>query len=121
MIEVRGTEGVAHLTIAGRLSAEDMARALPRVDALLQDRDSLPFYIDLRDLSDVDPEAIWQDVVFDAAHKDHYGRTAVVGDRRWQKWATELSDRLLGAPMRFFEPDDDQQAWEWVSGDSAET
>ena len=116
MIEVREADGVAHLTIEGRLTAEDMERALPRVDALLQERDSMPFYIDLRDLSDVDPQAVWQDVAFDAVHKDRYGRTAVVGDRRWQQWATELSDRLLGAPMRFFEPAEEGQAWHWVSG-----
>lgn len=118
MVEVHETEGVAHLTVEGRLSAEDVERALLRVDALLQDRDPLPFYIDLRHLSAVDPATVWRDVVFDAAHADRYGRTAVIGDRRWQQWAAELADRLLGAPMRFFEPADDEQAWQWVSGGS---
>ena len=118
MIEVREVNGVAHMTMEGRLTTEDMNRALERVDALLQERNSMPFYIDLRDLSGVDPRALWQDLVFDAAHKERYGRTAFIGDRRWQQWATDLSDRLLTAPMRFFEPADEEQAWHWVSGGS---
>ena len=120
MIEVREVEGVAHLTIQGSLTTEDMERALPRVDALLQERGSMPFYIDLRDMSDVDPKAMWDDVTFDAEHRAQYGRTAVVGDRTWQQWATQLSDHLLGAPMRFFEPAEEEAAWHWVSGGPAQ-
>lgn len=120
MIEVREVDGVAHLTIEGSLTSDDMDRALPRVEALLEDRAPMPFYIDLRDMSDVDPGAMWEDAAFDAEHKDQYGPTAVVGDHRWQEWAIRLADHLMGAPMRFFEPSEDEQAWRWVSGGPAQ-
>ena len=118
MIEVRDDGGVVHLTVEGRLTDQDMQQALERVDPLLHDRDSVPFYIDLRALSGVDPEAVWQDLAFDATHRRRYGRTAVVGDSQWQQWATEVSDGLWGAPMRFFEPDAAAEALRWVAGGS---
>ena len=39
---------------------------------------------------------------------------AIVGDKRWEKWGTDISNPFFGAEMRFLEPVQRQQAERWL-------
>lgn len=49
--------------------------------------------------------------------KEHFGgieRYAVVGDSRVVEYLTTLADAFVDMDLRFFEVDEEKQAWAWV-------
>lgn len=60
----------------------------------------------------------WRDLNFDISHKDKFGRTAIVGTKKWEEWGTKLSNPLVpSAEMRFFAPEQRGEAESWVRGE----
>lgn len=107
--------GVVSAIVSGELTREDYDRALPQMETLLDRYDTLRFYIDLTDMTGMEAGALWEDAKFDARHMDQYGRTAVIGDSKWQEWVIEASDPLFKPKMKFFRPQEKDDAWTWVN------
>ena len=95
------SNGVAALEAGGKLTQEDYQKVLTESEAALDNHEKLHFYIELRELSGMEPAALNEDAYFDVKYRDRYGKVAVVGQRTWQEWATRLSDFLFAAPVRF--------------------
>jgi hypothetical protein len=55
-------------------------------------------------------------VKFDYKHSSRYGKTAIVGHKKWQEWGTKISKLFLDTEMRFFYEDQSDEAWRWVNG-----
>ena len=54
-------------------------------------------------------------LAFDAKHKNDLGKTAIVGDSKWEEWATDIASLFFDADMKFFEESESVQAWRWVN------
>jgi len=108
--------GVLTIIAGGRLSKEDLYGVTPQLADLFDREGSLRFYVELQDVSGFGAGALWEDLKFDVEHRDLYGRTAIVGDRKWQALAAKLAGPLFGAEVRFFEPELREAAWSWVNG-----
>jgi hypothetical protein len=106
---------VLAITVSGRLTKEDYDRLLPELEELLEKHDSVRFYIKLEDLSGFETGALWKDMKFDFKHKNQYGKTAIVGDKKWEEWATKISKILFDSEMKFFYKDQSDDAWNWVN------
>jgi hypothetical protein len=39
---------------------------------------------------------------------------AVVGDKTWEKWLTNLVELFLSIEAKFFDPIDIEAAWKWL-------
>jgi hypothetical protein len=66
------------------ITKEDYERLLPELEKLLDNHSRLRFFIKLENLSGFDTEALWKEIKFDYKHKNQYGRTATVGDKKWE-------------------------------------
>ena len=118
MLSVDDCGGLLHVRAGGRLEPEDYERFVPLFETLA-DRapGSVPMLIDLGpDFAGWSFAGLWRDAKFDVKHNDRFGRIAVVGDRKWEKWGSELAAPFFpGTEMRFF--DRDQGAAEaWARG-----
>lgn len=61
------------------------------------------FYIRLEDFEGFGLEAIWEDIKFDYNHQRQYGKTAIVGDKKWEEWGTKFSNIFFDAELKFFD------------------
>ncbi len=109
--------GVLPVTIRDELTQDDVEQAAPRIHDLLEGRSELRFLIRLEQVSGEAPGELWEEVKFDSAYASRFGRTAIVGERDAQDWGDALSDTLFGEEMRFFLPEEEAQALEWVNAD----
>lgn len=116
MLKSRGLDedGVFSVKAGGKVTREEYERLLRVVEDLLQNHDSLRFYIKLVDFSGLEARALWDDLKFDFKHKNQYGKTAIVGDQKWEEWATKLSGMFFDAEMKFFQTDQSDKAWTWI-------
>ena len=114
------TDGVLHIVADGQLTTEDYVGFVPRFEQLAHP--SHPILIELGpNFTGWSLGGLWRDVKFDAAHLRQFGRMAVLGDKRWEKWGTEASDLLFPGEMRFFERENRRAAEEWLHEPEART
>lgn len=57
---------------------------------------------------------LWRDLKFDAEHAKQFGRMAILGDRKWEKWGTEASDPFFPGEMHFFDKSQRGEAEAWL-------
>ena len=41
-------------------------------------------------------------------------KMAVIGDKTWEKWITNLAEPFYSIEAKFFDPDDIKAAWKWL-------
>ena len=107
--------GVLKIVAGGTLTKADYEELLPQVEALLRERGTLRFYIELEEFSGFELGALWEDITFDRKHMDSFGKVAVVGDRRWEEWGTKFSSLFFSPEMKFFYHDKADEAWAWIN------
>lgn len=115
-------KGVLHIRAGGRLSEADYEDFIPLFErAAAKEAGTVPMVIELLpDFAGWDLGGLWRDMKFDVRHKDQFGRIAIVGDKKWEEWATKLFDPLFRAEMRFFPTDRLDEAEAWVLGETRE-
>lgn len=106
---------VLPMTISGELTKSDYEQVLPELEKLLNTYDCLRFFIKLEDFSGFELGAIWEDLKFDFRHKNQFGKTAVVGDNKWEEWGTKISKLFFTATVRFFDKQEEAEAWNWIN------
>ena len=106
---------VLTITASDRLTREDYDRLLPELEELLEKNDPVRFYIKLEDISGFEMGALVEDLKFDFKHKNQYGKTAIVGDKKWEEWGTKISKMFFDSEMKFFYEDQRDDAWNWVN------
>lgn len=107
---------VVTVTASGRLTKEEFEKSAPELEELYQRHDKLRFFIKLDDFSGFEIGALWEDLKFYRKHANESGRTAIVGDKTWEEWATRLSSVFFSPEVEFFYKDRENEAWEWVNG-----
>lgn len=106
---------VLTITAAGMVTRDDYNDALPALEEMLNQHDKLRFFIKLDDCSGFKPGALWEDLKFDFKHKSQFGKTAVVGDKKWEEWGIKLSRPFFEDEIRFYPVEQSDEAWEWVN------
>ncbi|MDX1655550.1 MAG: STAS/SEC14 domain-containing protein [Candidatus Competibacteraceae bacterium] len=106
---------VLTITVEGKLTKEDYTHTLPQMEALLQQHGTIRFYIKLENFQGFELGAVWEDLKFDYKNQSQFGKTAVVGDKKWEEWGTNFSNLFFDAEMRFFSKEQAEEAWNWVN------
>lgn len=115
-IEKPNENNVVKVTASGKLTKQEYEEKLPELEALYRDNEKLRFFIKLEDFSGFEIGALWEDLKFYRKHANESGRTAIVGDKTWEEWATRLSSVFFSPEVEFFYKDRENEAWEWVNG-----
>jgi hypothetical protein len=61
-----------------------------------------------------DVSAFWEDLKLDAEFIGKFDRIAIVGEKKWQKWGTNLLDSLTNNELKFFDIKNADGAWLWL-------
>ena len=104
------------LKLVGEFKKEHLEESDKLLDDKLEERQAPPpILLDLRryegaaNLSDA-----WSELKLITNHGDRVEKIALVGSLDWQKLATLLVSPFTRAKERFFEPDEIQEALDWL-------
>ena len=111
--DIRGK--VLVLKLVGELDKENLSEADRLVDDKLDESQDANILLDLRRYEGAsDLSGAWQELKLMTTHGDRVEKIAVIGSLDWQKLATLLVSPFTKATERFFEPDEVQEALEWL-------
>jgi len=106
---------VLKITASEQLTLDDYEQMLPELEKMFSRHDDLRFYIDLNNVSGIEMGALWEDIKFDYEHRHQFGKIAIVGDKKWQQWATTISAPFFDSKIKFFDKQQSNEAWNWVN------
>ena len=99
------------LDVKGKLTRTDYEEMVPRIENQIQKEGPLRVLIRLRDFGGWEPQALPEELKFDARHRKDFERIAVVGERALEKWVTNLTGPLFSGDTQFFEDETSARSW----------
>ena len=107
---------VLEIKVSGKLHADDYQDFIPRLEQSVQGNGKRSILFDMDDFHGWDVAALWQGVKFDVRHFASFERIAMVGDKKWERWMTELYRPFTSAEVRFFDRSEIDTARRWAEG-----
>ena len=107
---------VLHVKVTGTLQESDYEQFVPVVEGIIKTHGKVRVLVEMTDFEGWDFKGLWEDIKFDAKHFNDIERVAMVGEEKWQKWMTSFCKPFTTAEVRFFPPDQLEEAKAWVEG-----
>jgi hypothetical protein len=107
--------GVLEIVASGKLTVDDYSQVRPGLEVALEQHGCLKFLVELRDFEGFEAGALWEDIRFDIKYRDQIGRTAIVGDNKWEEIGTRISKLFFSSELRFFYDDQKEAALNWIN------
>lgn len=115
VLQLQKVEGrLFEINVSGKLSKEDYANFITEAEQRIQHHGPLRLLVKMHDFHGWGAGALWEDVKFDVKHFNDIERIAVIGETWWQEWMTTLFRPFTTAEVRYFEPDQADQAHIWI-------
>jgi hypothetical protein len=98
---------------SGTLTAEDyegFAQSLQ--SALLPENRRM--LVRMTDFEGWTPAGLWEDLKLDTRFHDAFERIAIVGDKHWERWMTELAKPFMQASVKYFDEAEAAGAVAWL-------
>ena len=103
--------------IQGKLTHQDYDLLLPYIDRLRQEVGPLRLMWDMTECEGLNSQALFEELARQFHQFQEIFRVAVVGDREWIECGTKVFHPLLKATLKYFPPDQRDEAWQWIQED----
>lgn len=100
--------------VSDKLNKEDFERFVPEVERLITDHGRVRVLFDMQEFRGWNVGGLWEDVKFSVNHFNDVERVAMVGERKWQEWMASFCKPFTTAEIRYFEPNEADQAHDWL-------
>ena len=113
-----GADDVVGIRVKGKVTADDIERAIGRIESKLKQHEQVSFIAEIEALSGVSPGALLKDITYglqQLVHLDRFYRAAVVTDKRWIRAAVKLEARILpSVEVKAFYRAEREAAYAWA-------
>jgi hypothetical protein len=113
--------GILGIKVESKLTAEEYELLNSYLEQLMQDVGPINFLCDMADFEGLDSQALWEEMTGHLQSLDDFPRIAVLGDRRWLECGTKVFEPWLKTQLKYFTPDQIDEAWLWVKGEDVRT
>jgi len=100
--------------IDGRLTAEDMAALVKRLQSIVDRDEKALLYVDMENYEGFDFGVMTEKLKNIGMLWKALDKYAVVGDKRWMEIWIKIVDPLSPQQIRHFYPDKIDEAWSWL-------
>jgi len=105
---------IVHVTVSGKLTKEDYQLFVPRIEKDIQENGKVRILFQMQDFHGWEMSALWEDIKFDMKHFKDIERLAMLGDKKWEKGMSSFCKPFTTAKIRFYTPDEIDQAKKWL-------
>lgn len=105
---------VVGIEVSGRLTDADYKKLVPELERRIEEHGALRILFAMRDFKGWTAGALWDDLSFDVEHNREIERAAMVGEKSWQRWMTQLMKPFAHAETKYFELGERDAAWSWL-------
>jgi hypothetical protein len=103
--------------IGGKITTQEYDEIRAQLEDAIHTHGAVRVLVEVGHLRFPEAGVLWEDLRFAMHHLGDFKRFAVVGDRGWKKWWTDILGSLIPGDSRYFDAADTEKAWYWVQGD----
>ena len=96
------------------MTEADYNQLLQMLDEMVKQHRKIRWYFEMENFDGWEIKAFWEDVKFDAGHANDFEKVAMVGEKKWEKWMTDLMKPFTSADVKYFDISQKQGAMEWI-------
>lgn len=109
---------ITEIVISGDVTDADIQATTAELERQMEANGSLRILQIIEDVGEVEPSPFWENVPRQL-QKDHpQGKAAIVTDRRWKTWFSEMLHPYIGGNIRIFEMNQKADARAWLNGNA---
>jgi hypothetical protein len=105
---------IAVVTASGKLTDDDHEMFMKHMETLIERWGRLRMLFRLDDFEGWDVPSLWNEIRFELQHKKDLKRVAVIGEKKWEEWATRFSRLLTGTDVRYFSREEADEGRRWL-------
>lgn len=98
-----------------KLTENDYNQLLPLLKDKLTQYQKIRWYFEMEDFDGWELKAFWEDVKFDAKHRNDFDKVAMVGEKKWEKLMTDLMRPFTSAEVKYFDISEKDVAMHWIN------
>lgn len=107
---------IVELRVSGKITADEIKSAVGGLEATYSKWGKLKIYEEIGDLDGIEPAALWQDLSAVHTHRDKIAKVAVVSDKKWVEYLTEIADEFTSFEIEKFSRDEGrEEAYHWLN------
>ncbi len=110
----KSNQSLIGLRLSGTLDDGDNEWLIPRLKATVDMFGYTNILIEINDFHGSKLKTVWDDIKLGLKYKDKVNRVAIVGDNKWEKVATKVSNTIMRPNIEYFEKTDIEFAWRWL-------
>lgn len=97
-----------------KLTQRDYEKILPLLNDKLNKYPKIRWYFEMEDFEGWEAKAFWEDVKFDSKHANDFDKVAMVGEKKWEEWMTDLMQPFTAAEVKYFNTSQKEEAIKWI-------
>lgn len=100
--------------VSEKLTGADSNTLTPHLENAIKAHGKIRLYWEMRDFEGWEATGFWKETQFDVNHANDFTHIALVGEKRWQEWMTNLMKSFTSADVRYFEVHEREVAIKWA-------
>lgn len=98
----------------GKLTEADYNKLLPLLNNKIEQYRKIRWYFEMENFDGWELKAVWEDVKFDTKHANDFDKVAMVGEKKWEEWMTDLMKPFTSAEVKYFDSSQKEEAMQWI-------
>jgi hypothetical protein len=113
--KMAGSSGnVVGYKAVGTITASDYKKLEPEIKALVEKQGNLRMLFDVSEFKWEKVEAWIPELKFGSEFHNKIDKMAIVGDKNWEKWITDLTKHFIARDAKYFKTTEVDKAWAWL-------
>jgi hypothetical protein len=115
MITIATDANILYTIVSEEITKDDFSQIESNVDRLFHNFTKVSWYYEMRNFEGWEFKTFFHASKYTLKHNDLFQKIAMVGEKKWQEWMTDLMKPFASAQVHFFESDDKEEAKKWIA------
>lgn len=111
---IASPESLVAYRISGKITSKEFEEIANTLELEIDEQGKLKMLVEIDHMNFPTPGVMWEDLKFAYSHAKDFERFAVLGDKRWEKWWTQVAGKMVSTECHYFDASEKEQAWEWI-------
>ena len=114
MITINTNRNIFYSIVSEKITEEDFEKLKPALEKLINENQKVRWYYQMEDFDGWEVKTFFEATQFSLSHRNDFERIAMVGEKKWQEWMTEIMKPFTSAEVKYFSAEERDDARKWI-------